>query len=264
LKKFIFTLDLEADHASFADQYNIFKDKASIHKVLRAISDRGVPITVFVVGKVIEDYPEIIEIFTKFNSEFQLHSYSHRKDLPDSSQEIEQGIEAFTKYFGSPPEGYRAPCGLISNEGMNRLKQYGFIYDSSIFPSWYPNPFKYLGKSNQPYIDKSSNLLEIPFTTFGPARLVLSASYLKLLGFNTFNIYSKIFDLPNIICFDSHLHDYLSPETTFKELPLFWQIIFSRNRKSGLDLTKKFFDLLESKDFKFCKMSEVVKNYLPM
>ena len=254
-------MDLEADHASFAGKFNIFKDKESIHRVLKTISDRGVPITVFVVGKVIEDYPEIVEIFKKYNSEFHLHSYSHNINEPDSSREIEKGLEAFTKFFGLEPEGYRAPCGLISKNGMLRLKKYGFIFDSSIFPTWYPNPFKYLGKPNQPYIDQASKLLEIPFTTFGPIKLVLSASYLKLFGFNTYNIYSKAFDLPKIICFDSHLHDYISPQSTFNELSFFWKMIFSRNRNSGLDFSNELLDLLESKDYRFCKMSEVVDNY---
>ncbi len=84
-------MDLEADHASFAGKFNIFKDKESIHRVLKTISDRGVPITVFVVGKVIEDYPEIVEIFKKYN--FMSLLQRNSQVLLDQVQ-IPQGIQS--------------------------------------------------------------------------------------------------------------------------------------------------------------------------
>ena len=257
LKLFAFTLDLEAEYQGVIDQYEIFKDLPRIEEVLSALNSLDVKITVFTVGKIIESFPEIIKIFEKYDCEFEAHSYSHDFDNPDTEAEIKKAKTAYYNYFKKNPIGYRAPRGKITDSGIKHLERYGFLYDSSIFPSYFPNPFRYLFSNKEIHYYKDSNIMEIPITSVSPFRLTLSISYIKLLGVNFFLKQS----LPDVICFDTHLHDFIVKETSFIKLPLIWKLIYSRNKFRGIDLCVKFLEHIKQKGYQFCYMSDIYNLY---
>ena len=143
MKLFAFTLDLEAEYAGLINEYHILKDLAIIEKFLSELASLDVKITVFAVGEIFDRFPQVIRLFEKYECEFEPHSYSHNFDYADSEIEIIKAKDAYVKYFKMPPRGYRAPRGKISDSGIKFLEEHGFLYDSSIFPSFFPNPFKY-------------------------------------------------------------------------------------------------------------------------
>ncbi|MEM3101506.1 MAG: polysaccharide deacetylase family protein [Candidatus Nitrosotenuis sp.] len=257
MKLFAFTLDLEADYGGVVNQYEIFKDLANIDDVLSKLNDLGVRITVFVVGEILELFPETIKIFEKYNCEFEPHSYSHDFNNPDSESEIEKSKLAYFNYFKRYPAGYRAPRGKISESGIKLLEKHGFLYDSSIFPSYFPNPFRYLFSNRKIHYYGNSKIVEIPLTSVSPIRITLSASFIKLFGVNLF----KKLSLPNIICFDSHLHDFIINEDSFGKLPLFQKLLYNRNKYRGFDLCIEFIEHVKEQGYKFCYMSEIHEAY---
>lgn len=257
MKLFAFTLDLEADYAGMLTEYNIFKDPDKIEEVLSALKALDVKITVFSVGEIFEQFPETIKLFEKYNCEFEPHSYSHNFNHPDSEDEIEKAKAAYINYFQKNPTGYRAPRGMISFPGIKNLERQGFSYDSSIFPSFFPNPFKYLLSNREPHYFGNSNMLEIPITSVSPFRITLSISYIKLLGLNLFKMVSS----PDVICFGSHLHDFIVNDTSYNKIPSIWKLIYSRNKLNGLDLCIKFLEHIKQKGYKFCFMSEIYNSY---
>lgn len=261
MKLFAFTLDLEAEHGGLVDQYEIFKDPEKIEEFLSAIHSAGAKITVFTVGEIFSLYPHIIDVFRKYDCEFEAHSYSHDLNNPDSENEIRKVKEAYYDCFGKYPTGYRAPQGRISSSGIKALERQGFLYDSSIFPSYYPNPFKYLFSNRQVHLCKGSNILEIPITSITPLRLTLNIAYIKLLGLDFMINICRIFKLPDIICFNSHLHDFIVKEASYNRLPLFWKFIFGRNKYRGIDYCVKFLEFIKQKGYQFCYMSEVYDTY---
>lgn len=253
MKLFAFTLDLESDYAGNINEYEIFYDIAAIDQLLSSLHSLNVKITIFVVGKILELYPDVIKTFEKYNCEFEAHSYSHDFNNPDSEIEIEKAKAAYFNYFGKYPKGYRAPRGLISDSGIKFLEKHGFVYDSSIFPSYFPNPFKYFFSNKKVHYYNNSNIVEIPFTSVSPFRLTLSISYIKLLGVNFFTKLS----LPDVICFDSHLHDFIIKEKSFNKLPLVQRVLYSRNKNRGIDQCIKFLEHVKQKGYEFCYMSAI-------
>lgn len=253
MKLFAFTLDLEADYAGLVDEYEIFGDTSGIEKVLSTLSSLGVKITVFTVCEILEKYPHIIELFEKYECEFEPHSYSHDLNNSDSEFEIIQARKAYNKYFKREPRGYRAPRGIISDSGIKHLEKNGFCYDSSIFPSYFPNPFRYLFCNKEVHYYKNSGIMEIPFTSVTPFRLTLSLSYIKLFGLSFFTKPP----LPEIVCFDSHLHDLIQNRESYSKLPLLWKLIYYRNKDRGLDICVQFLERVKQNGFKFCYMSEI-------
>jgi len=253
MKLFAFTLDLEADYGGVVNQYGIFKDLGKIEEVLSELNVLGVKITVFVVGEILELFPDVIKVFEKYHCEFEPHSYSHNFNNPDSEYEIERSKIVYFNYFKRYPRGYRAPRGKISDSGIKFLEKHGFLYDSSIFPSYFPNPFRYLFRNRRIHYYGNSKIVEIPFASVTPFRLTLSISYIKLLGVNLF----KKLSLPDVVCFDSHLHDFIINENSFNKLPLFQRLIYSRNKHKGVDYCIRFLEHVKQKGYKFCYMSEI-------
>lgn len=267
MKLFAFTLDLEPDYAGNVDQnkatevYEVFKDLDKIEKVLSILNSLGVKITVFTVGQLFELYPDLIKLLEKYNCEFEAHSYSHNTSIADSAEEIEKVKSAYFNCFGKYPTGYRAPQGRISYSGIKNLEKHGFLYDSSIFPSYYPNPFKYLFNNRQIHYYGDSKIMEIPLTSITPFRLTLSISYIKLLGVDFYIRLCQLFDPPELICFSSHLHDFIFNENSYNKLSPFWKSIFARNKYRGIDYCVKFLEFIKQEGYQFCYMSEVYDAY---
>ena len=261
-RSFAFTLDLESDYASLLPSVRnrILEQPDRVKAVLSALGEKGIRGTAFVVGQVIESYPRIIDVFQEHRWEFELHSYSHDTARPDTADEIARGREAFVRRFGRDPLGYRAPQGRISNEGIARLAEAGFHYDTSVFPSYFPDPLRYIAMPRAPHFREAPSgrrLLEIPMTTVTPLRLTLSTSYIKLLGPSFYRAAIGVFGLPEVVCFDSHLHDFILEPESYRELRPFWKFVYGRNRDHGLSITLDLLDQIRERGYEFRYLSEV-------
>lgn len=261
MKLFAFTLDLEADYGGSVGQYEIFKNPKKIEEILSVLDSFDVKITVFVVGKILEMYPDIVKIYEKYDCEFEVHSYSHNVINPHLEYEIEKAKLAYFNYFKEYPRGYRVPQGRISNAATKLLQKHGFLYDSSIFPSYYPNPFRYLLCNRNIHYYANSNIMEIPLTSITPFRLTLSLSYIKLLGLRSYLKLFQIFNLPDVICFSSHLHDFIVKENSYSKLSHFWKFVYGRNKFSGTNFCIEFLKYIKQQGYQFCFMSEIYKLY---
>jgi hypothetical protein len=250
-------MDLEYEYHGLMDEYNILKDLDKVEEILTILKALDVKLTVFAVGEIFERYPDVIRLFEKYNCEFETHSYTHDFDKPDSEEEIVNAKKAYFNFFNRDPIGYRAPRGKITDSGIAHLKRQGFLYDSSIFPSYFPNPFRYLLKNKKIHYYKDSGILEIPITSVSPFRLTLSISYIKLLGINFYLKQS----MPDVICFDTHLHDLIVNESSFNKLPLIWKVVYSRNKHRGIELCVKFLEHVRQRGYRFCYMSELYNLY---
>lgn len=266
-RSFAFTLDLESDYASLLPEvrHRILEQPARVREVLKGLASEDIRGTAFVVGQVIESHPRIIDLFEEYQWEFELHSYSHDTSMPDSAEELAKGSAAFVKRFGREPIGYRAPQGRITRGGIGRLAALGFRYDASVFPSYFPNPFRYLAMRRDPHVwtvDPSTGLLEIPFTSVSPLRLTLSASYMKLLHPTLYRAALRGFGFPDVICFDSHLHDFVVDADSYRELPPFWRFIYGRNKNQGLAFSIGLLRFLRDQGYEFQYMSQVATGVL--
>ena len=262
MKTFAFTLDLEADHAGPVRRYGIFRENtAEIDDILSQLTALGVKITVFAVGEIFERFPDIIRKFEEHNCEFEIHSYTHKVGDFDLKEEITKAKEAYFTYFKRQPRGYRAPQGKISREAIRLLEKEGFLYDSSLFPSYYPNPFRYLFCNRDIHYYNGSNVLEIPLTAITPFRLTLSLSYIKLLGISFYFKLFRLFGLPDFICFNTHLHDFIINETSHRKLPPFWKFIYNRNKYCGLDYCLRFLKHIREEKYEFCFLSQIYNTH---
>lgn len=253
-----FTLDLEPEHCDLVDgnHYRIFD---GLSEFLRVVKNHKLALTVFAAGIVLKEKPEAAYRLAEGNAEIELHSYSHKRDAhgPD---EIERGMEAFNAAFGCRPRGYRAPLGIISRDEIDYLSRAGFLFDSSVFPSFFPGRYCNITGAVSPYIHEGTQLLELPITVIPRIRFPMSLSYIQILGFRAFETLLSMFGLPDNVVIDFHLHD-IFPSLAFNELSLKWRLIYSRcftrDRAGGLKDFERLAELLRARGYDFTTLLDL-------
>jgi polysaccharide deacetylase family protein (PEP-CTERM system associated) len=127
--------------------------------------------TFFVLGRVADQHPDLIEQVCADGHEIGLHGYDHRfvdRLTPDEfAREIERNLRAVERITGESPSGHRAPYFSINADtpwAFGVLRQYGLQYDSSVFPTrkllyGFPDAPRF------PYWLEAGTLLEFPLTT---------------------------------------------------------------------------------------------------
>jgi len=253
------TLDLEPDLFS-QDCHEILLDPDHFGRIERFCVRNELRLTAFVVARLLESDLSVRERFSNIDAEFEVHSYSHNTKEPDTEEEIRRAKQAYMDYFGRPPRGYRAPNGDISHAGLEILHREGFLYDASVFPSWRPElGFNYRRLPTGPWTYAAfAPLVEIPFAVVPSIRIVVSFSFLKLLGLSFYRLLFSMFGLPEILVFDSHLHDFIPPESIRKLPRSDWRRhALLRNGKHAVELLQEFVDFLRSNGYRFLSMSDL-------
>lgn len=255
------TLDLEPDHAGRApESFDAWaEDKVDIF--LRLLTRYNAKLTAFVVAETLEKRPETIKQLLQFGTEFHLHSHTHDLEEYDAIREIYRGKEVYERFFKQSPKGYRAPEGRISEEGWRVLNKEGFLFDASIYPSFLPK-ISYFHYPREPFNHLRSGLLEFPYATVTPLRLVVSLSWIKLLGWKFYRPLLERFSLPHVLVFNLHLHDLWSLPA-YDKLPLFWKIVYARNRDRGLEFLDHFLSFIAGKGCRFSTISAVADTIQP-
>jgi polysaccharide deacetylase family protein (PEP-CTERM system associated) len=98
--------------------------------------------TLFFLGQVVEEDPQLLRLAADQGHEIGCHGWSH--DLvyemtPERfREETRRSRDAIAAVTGSPPTAYRAPYFSVTNRSLWALEilaDLGFRYDSSIFPA---------------------------------------------------------------------------------------------------------------------------------
>lgn len=113
----------------------------SVKFILDVLEKYDTKATFFVLGSAVEEHPEVLEMISDRGHEIGSHAYSHeplyRLTREQFEDEIKQSIKIIYRTTGERPIGFRAPHFSINNKtkwAFEILENYGFKYDSSIFP----------------------------------------------------------------------------------------------------------------------------------
>jgi len=155
----------------------MYKGLDKIIELLRATDTSA---TFFVVGKLLEENPEILDKIIENGHEIGFHTMHHdRLDSPGFKEKFSGEIKKFEKLTNGKSRGFRAPTFSLndtSSWAIDVLAENNYMYDSSVVPaktSMYGSP----NAEHKPYkitsnsIDKndsSGKLIEFPLlvTTF--------------------------------------------------------------------------------------------------
>ena len=180
-----FTLDLE-DHRP--DKAAVLRFPAVTDRLLDDLDEWGVTGTVFVVGEVAHDHPDLVARVADRGHEIGLHGARHTP-LPEVGYErfaIEtaEATDRLEQVSGRPVCGFRAPIFSLvpaSKWAPDVLADLGYVYSSSVLPARNPL-FGWPSAPSEPF-RWPCGLIELPAPVhgFGPVRLPLfGGTYLRL------------------------------------------------------------------------------------
>lgn len=126
MTKLYLTVDLEKD--PWTNQI----PSQETTRMLNILKQKNQLITFFVSGEVYEEAPDLVDLVATSGHEIGLHSYHHHvlNNKEDLVNELNKAADFIKKYH---PKGFRAPCIRLPTGSLGVLKNYGFLYDSSVF-----------------------------------------------------------------------------------------------------------------------------------
>jgi polysaccharide deacetylase family protein (PEP-CTERM system associated) len=208
----IFTIDIEdtiytADCPAGYYYSNYEQAKTNIinntKELLRILKVNNATATFFVLGKLAEDIPNLINEIYDSGHEIANHGYSHisinNLSPVDFKLDLERSSDAIYKVCKSYTTGFRAPYFSINSKtlwSIDILKQLGFKYDSSVQPFGYHPDYGMKNSSSQIY-RFDNGLIEIPMSvtkTFGFKIPCSGGAYFR---FYPYKIFSHLFRTSN-------------------------------------------------------------------
>ena len=188
------TLDVEDLRPS--DQFED-RSKLMTEKVLDLFSEINIRATIFVVGDVAKNHPEIINKAVKDGHEIGLHSHKHiplQLLTPDEfEQELTGAKTLLQEISGQEINGFRAPTMSLTHKtrwAVPILKRVGFTYSSSVLPAKNPlygwdglprHPFRWLNSVIE-FPCPVTNILGFTITYLGGAYFRLFPSIIRKMG----------------------------------------------------------------------------------
>ena len=168
--------------------------------LLDMLQEHACKATFFVVGEVVKCHPRLVETILKQGHELGCHGMSHRPLWQLTPDQFRSELEEFSNVLnqavgGVQVIGFRAPTFSLDNRtrwALPILADFGYHYDSSIFPSRTPLygvagsplvPYR-LSAQDVRFADEKGPVLEFPMSvwTWAGVRLpVCGGFYLRAL-----------------------------------------------------------------------------------
>jgi len=284
------------------ENYNFSDFQQGIDNFLKLLDELKIRATFFIVGKDLL-YPKNVEIVQKVAAaghEIANHSMNHIQGFrliseKEKGEEIRNGEIIIFEKTKKKPIGFRAPGWNINDKVLELLKSRNYLYDSSIFPSYF-NPalkflhftsmrgrpkedrttlgeMKYSFSSTLPFFSSNKDgkkLVELPISVTPIIRLPFFATFLLKTGLNLFKVsYNLIKFWRRPIIFEFHLFDFVDfekpefldqiPKKSEKGVYIPQSVYTSFDKK--WNLFHKAMNIM-TKDYKFETMENLAKDYL--
>ncbi len=169
--------------------------EANVERILRLFDEAGTQATFFVLGWIVERYPDLIRRVHAAGHEIASHGYAHFRVSSQNAKEFGEDAGHTKKLLedavGCEVKGYRAASFSIGRNNLwalDVLKELGYEYSSSI----YPVRHDHYGMPEAPrfaFRYRDEGLVEIPITTMSMMGANLpfgGGGYFRLLPYALF------------------------------------------------------------------------------
>lgn len=251
------TLDLEHDYGTALDEHR-YEAAERAPALGNFLADLDVPLTCFLQTELLDAVPDAVAGLEAADTPVEFHPHSHTHPHPDDADmpaEIERSVRAVRDRFGTDDLGFRFPDGAADPADFRTLADHGVSFSASVFPSWRPGRFDNRGAPLYPFRRAGTDLVELPFTVYSRRlRIPVALSYLKLLG----TWFERLVRArpPNVVVFDMHMHDLVTPSTV-EELPRPYRLVYSRRSERGPTILARLVAALRDAGYRFGRMSDL-------
>jgi len=224
-----------------------------LKNLLNLLEKCNIKVTFFTTASFAQEYPLLIKQISE-KHEIASHGLNHQiKEY--NEKEVKESKEIIEKIINKEIKGFRFPrLKKLNKSELDSLKRLGFLYDSSICPSYIPGRYNhYLEKRN---INLRRGIYEIPISTFPIIHLPLSWIYFRFFGIT----YSKLITktcLKNPGFVNSYFHPWEFNDLSKFKIPFY---IKRNSGKKALDLLEKYIIWCKKKNYEFITFSDALKN----
>jgi polysaccharide deacetylase family protein (PEP-CTERM system associated) len=237
----------------------------STNVILEILENNNTKATFFVVGKIAEKYPQLIERIIKCGHHIGSHSYNHslvyNMTPSEFNQDLKKSISILENIINRKVECFRAPSWSYSNKinswYWDILKQNNIKIDSSIFPT---KNFLYGDPKAPRFINKrENNIIEIPPSTikiFGKNIPFSGGFYLRIFPYFVIKRFIRVLNKLNVpVVVYVHPWEFDAELDVYKDLPRITRLITYYNISSNAHKLDKLL-----KDFNFYSIDEYLQN----
>ena len=184
--------------------------------LLEFLEEEDVSATFFVEGLLAVVKPELVLELRSREHEIACHAFFHwpltwMRSEAEIEQEVTRALKAIKELTADDPLGFRAPRFMVSDTVLRVLERLGFVYDSSIVPSWCPGQYRNLDKPCKPYFPiPHREMLELPVSVIRKLRIPLGLPWMNALGKRAFLTAMKLLGVSQPLVFYLHVHDVAS------------------------------------------------------
>lgn len=118
--------------------------ESSLPRFLQLFDELNIKATFFVVGKDLLSPPkvELLKKVVKNGHEIANHTMTHREgfsflSFDEKKREIEDAEHIIQDKLGVTPKGFRTPSNDVDSDVLKILEDRGYLYDSSLMPTFY-------------------------------------------------------------------------------------------------------------------------------
>ena len=226
--------------------------------LLAAVRRAGLPLTAFVEGRLFAARPDLCARLVETGADLQLHCYDHR-DPGDTAESLGRGVEAFERFTGARPRGYRAHTYVLTDALLSALVAEGFDWDSSILPGFGlgAHPGRVFRRGDWFVIDDA--LAEYPVASWRGLGVPFTHSYRQLMGPAVESLLDRVASLPALLVYDMHMVD-LVPDGRIGRSPLpLWlrgAHALVRSRQRGFDDVAALCERLRARGYEWSTLSQ--------
>ena len=226
--------------------------------LLATVRRAGLPLTAFVEGRLFAARPDLCARLVETGADLQLHCYDHR-DPGDTPESLGRGVEAFERFVGGRPRGYRAHTYRLTDALLSAVVEAGFDWDSSILPGFGlgNHPDRVFRRGDWFMIDDT--LAEYPVASWRALGVPFTHSYRQLMGRTAESLFDRVASLPALLVYDMHMVD-LVPDGRIGRapLPLWLRVIhaLARGRQRGFDDVAALGERLRARGYEWSTLSQ--------
>lgn len=176
-----FSVDVEGFVESNVESFPIgeeYRDKKkenneiekNVNYLLQLLSDFCVKGTFFFLGRIARDMPHLVKAAAQAGHEIACHSYEHHRIFTMEKEQFREKVRSAKNILedisGVRVYGFRAPDFSIiesSQWALDVLKEVGFVYDSSIYPTDFHDVYGIKGIETSIH-ELPNGLIEIPLS----------------------------------------------------------------------------------------------------
>ena len=116
-----------------------FKIVNGLDKILTFLEKHDTYATFFIVGEILQKFPEISDKILDHGHEIAFHTMYHsRLDSENFQENFSKELDDFAILTDNKSKGFRAPTFSLNKKSswvIDILEQHGYVYDSSIVPA---------------------------------------------------------------------------------------------------------------------------------